>query len=130
MTVCKRERSSTQFMRNRCFSSLGVEHLLPLHLPRGSSPVELIFSFSQGDGGTELCCFNFGFTTLHFQMISFTGTSCLYGRTFLSRFVSCPLKNPAGITGNEPHDKDTKLEFCFLALQYDFTSYSAYRCIS
>lgn len=90
------------------------------------------FSVShQGEGGTELCRFNFGFTTLHFQMISLTGTSCLYGRTFLSRFCVMPPEKSSRnywkwTTWQEGH----KAWILFLALQYDFTSYSAYRCIS
>lgn len=56
-------------MKNRCSSSLGVmvSSTPPLRPPRGLSPAEPIFSFSQGGGGTELCRLRFGFTTLRFK---------------------------------------------------------------
>lgn len=86
----------------------------PLHLPRGLSPVEVIFSFSQGGGGTELCCFNFGFYDSAFPNKIIHG----YGVVLMAEpLCAVPLKNPAGMTGNEPHDKK-ETWILFLALEY------------
>lgn len=63
-----------------------------LHLLRGLSPVELIFSLSQGGGGTGLRCFDFGFTTLHFKQYHWQLWVFLMAEPFLSHFVSCPWK--------------------------------------
>lgn len=78
----------------------------PPPISRGSSPVELIFSFSQGDVGSNIstlalqpCISN---DIIHSYELS------LWQKHFVEPFCVMPLKNPAGVAGSEPHDQKDK----------------------
>lgn len=80
--------------------------------PIGLSPVQLTSSFSQEGGGTECVVSTLALqlrvSNYHWQLwVVFMAEPF-----FWAVFVSCPLKNPAGITENDQNKR--KLEFCFL----------------
>lgn len=72
-----------------------------------------------GGGGKwdRVCCFNFGFTTLHFKQYHWHHYKVvlLAEPSLWAVLCHAPEKNPPGITENESHDnKETKPGFCFL----------------
>ena len=105
----------------------------PLPSPAGVKVLLDWYSASRrGEGGTELCCFNFGLNSA-FQTISFTAMSCLNGWTLLSRFCVMPLKkkNPSRNHWKWTTWREGNKAWDFVScIAVGYTCNSADRCVS
>lgn len=98
----------------------------PSPSPAGLSPVELLFSFSQGGGGTELCCFKLWLYNSAFQTKSFTAMSCL---KWLNPLEPCPWKIQQELLEiNHMTRRKQSLDFVS-CIAVGYTCNSADRCI-